>query len=322
MSPRAVGTRPGQQAPLLEAAPDAAVDGLPSTLRSKPGAIATASVASARRHRLATLVSAATVVVVLGYAVLVPLIAGDAAAEADLGRSRLAPSWEHWFGTDATGHDLVVRIALGLRVSLLIAVACALTATVIGVAVGTLAAVCGGWIDAALMRLTDAVNALPHLLLGIVIVALFKGSVPAIIISIVATHWCSIARLVRSEALIAREMEYVDVAYLAGATRGHVLRRHLLPATIGQAVIGVTLLLPHAIWHESALSFLGLGLSPDQASLGTLLAQSRGEVLLGGWWTLVFPAAPLVAVTLATAGLAAALQRRIAPAVDSRDVTS
>ncbi|GAB78750.1 putative ABC transporter permease protein [Austwickia chelonae NBRC 105200] len=272
--------------------------------------------------RPATVVSVLTVVVVLAYAVVVPLIADAPDLAADLGNSRRPPSAAHWFGTDANGHDLVTRIAQALRVSLLIATVCAVSATVIGVLVGGVAAVCGGWVDAVLMRLADAVNALPHLLLGIVIVALFKGSVAAIVISVVATHWSFIARLVRSAALTARAMEYVDSAYLAGAGRWHVLRRHLLPAAIGQAVIGVTLMLPHAIWHESALSFLGLGLSPDQPSLGTLLAQSRGEVLLGGWWTLVCPAAPLVAVTLATSGLAAALQRRLAPPADSREVSS
>ncbi|WP_240322691.1 ABC transporter permease [Austwickia chelonae] len=280
---------------------------------------------SGRAHltwRVSTIASVCTIVVVLAYAVFTPLLADAQDLAANLGDSRQAPSAAHWFGTDANGHDLVVRIAQALQVSLLIASICAISATVIGVLVGGLAAVFGGWVDATLMRLADAVNALPHLLLGIVIVALFKGSVAAIVISVVATHWSFIARLVRSAALTARAMEYVDSAYLAGAGRWHVLHRHLLPAAIGQALIGVTLMLPHAIWHESALSFLGLGLSPDQPSLGTLLAQSRGEVLLGGWWTLVCPAAPLVAVTLATAGLAAALQRRLAPPADSREVSS
>lgn len=284
-------------------------------------AAAEAEGVEAPRRATATGVALAVFALVVGYALLVPLVLGPS-GHGDLAASRLGPSGRHWFGTDAAGHDLFVRIAEGLRVSLLIAAVCALASTVLGLVVGLAAAVRGGLVDAVLMRLTDAVNALPHLLLGIVVVALFRGSIPAIIASIVVTHWSAIARLVRAEAITARHQEFVEAAYLAGASRWDVLRRHLLPASIGQAVIGVTLLLPHAIWHESALSFLGLGLSPDRPSLGTLLAQSRGEMLLGGWWTLVWPAVPLVAVTIAVSGLAAALRRRLAPGVDPHEVLS
>ncbi len=277
--------------------------------------------ARSRLPRLSTswaaLLAAAAVAL---YAVLVPLLAPESMHAVDLTLARQAPSWTHPFGTDYAGHDLFVRVAQGLRVSLLIAVVCALIATVLGVLVGTGAAVLGGRGDAILMRFTDGVNALPHLLLGIVLVALFRGSVTAIVISIAVTHWPQVARIVRSEALTTRTAEYVDAAYLAGAGRFHVLRRHLLPAGLAQASVAIVLLMPHAIWHESTLSFLGLGLSPDRPSLGTLLQQSRGEILLGGWWTLVFPAGLLVLATLAVAGLAGAARRRWAPQVDQGEI--
>lgn len=252
-------------------------------------------------------------IAVLAYAILVPMLAPAAWHAVDLSAAREAPSASHWLGTDNSGRDLFVRVASGLRVSLLIAALCAIISTVIGVLIGTLAAALGGWIDATLMRCSDATNALPHLLLGIVIVAFFPGSVIAIIASIALTHWPQVARVVRSVALTTHRMEYVDAVYLAGASRRFVVARHLIPGASGQAVVALVLLLPHAIWHESTLSFLGLGLSPDQASLGTLLAISRGEILIGGWWTLVFPAAALVLTTLAVSGLARSLERRIAP---------
>lgn len=261
---------------------------------------------------------------VVAYAVLTPLVApaigGAQLLEADLSQARLPPSLEHVFGTDHAGRDLFVRVAQGVRISLLIAALCAVLSTVIGMLVGMTAAAFGGKVDAVLMRVSDAVNALPHLLLGIVIVALWRGSVIAIVASITATHWSSVARLVRAEALTAREMEYVDSAYLMGARRRDVLRRHLFPASVSQGLIGLVLLLPHAIWHESSLSFLGLGLPPDAPSLGTLLAAARGEILTGSWWTLVFPVIPLLIVTVAVAGLGAAAQRRFAPVVDSAEV--
>lgn len=248
-------------------------------------------------------------IVITAYAVFVPLGTGGNQL-ADLSSARQAPSPAHWFGTNSLGQDLFVRVALGLRTSLVIALVCALSSAVIGAFVGAVAATLGGWVDTVLMRLADATNALPHLLLGIVVVAMFRGSMIAIVASIVITHWPPVARLVRSEAMTIREMEYVDAAYLSGARRRDVLRRHVAPATLGQVVIAVTLTLPHAISHESALSFLGLGLSPDRPSLGTLLENARGEVLLGNWWTLVFPAAPLVLVTWCVAVLGGALQRR------------
>lgn len=247
------------------------------------------------------------------YALVVPVVSSPKLRDASFQSARLAPSLSHWFGTDYAGHDLFVRVALSMQTSLFVATLCAVSATAIGVAVGACAAVFGRWVDAILMRLADTMNALPHLLLGIVIVAMFRGSLVAIIVSISVTHWSQVARVVRSEALTVRALEYVDAAYLSGASRSRVLLRHILPATTRQASVAIVMLLPHSIWHESTLSFLGLGLSPDQASLGTLLQQARSEVLLGGWWALFFPAGVLVALTLAIGSVANVLRERKAP---------
>lgn len=240
----------------------------------------------------------AGLVAVVSYAVLVPVLVPGHYLEADLSQARLAPGPLHWFGTDSAGHDLFARVALGLRVSLVVAGCCAVISTVLGVGIGALSAVWGGKVDAVLMRVTDAVNALPQLLLGIAIVAFYPGSLVAIVASIALVHWCPVARVVRSISLSTREMEYVDAAYLSGASRWQVLHRHLLPAVAGQMKVSVALLFPHAIWHESTLSFLGLGISPDQPSLGTLLEIARSEVLIGCWWSLVFPAGALVGLSL------------------------
>ena len=251
--------------------------------------------------------------IVVAYAVVVPMIAPVTWQEVALVDARRGAWLRLGFGSVFAGRDLFVLVALGLRVCLLIAVGCAVVSTVLGVLIGTIAAAARGVTDGVLMRFTDATNALPHLLLGIVIVAFFPGNLLAIIASISLTHWPQVARIVRSVALTTHSIEFVDAAYLAGASRWFVVARHLIPAAAGQASVALVLLLPHAIWHESTLSFLGLGLAPDRASLGTLLAISRGEVLIGGWWTLAFPALALVVTTLAVSGLAGALQRRVAP---------
>lgn len=238
------------------------------------------------------------------FAVAGPWVIGSGV---DLSRALQAPSGAHWAGTDHAGRDLLVRVAQGLRVSLAIAVLAALGSVLIGVLVGAAAASLGGWADALLMRSGDAVAALPHLVLGLVVVAMYPGSVVAIVASIALTHWPTVARLVRAEALAVRRSQYVDAARLAGATRWHVLRRHLVPAALPQALVAVMLLLPHAVFHESTLSFFGVGLQPTEASLGTLLAQARSDVLLGAWWSLVAPGAVLALTTLAVGGVGRAL---------------
>lgn len=247
------------------------------------------------------------------YAVVVPAVLGIDERLVFYDAAQQPPSWDHPFGTDLHGRDLFGRVALGVRISLLIAVTCAVLSAVIGTLVGVLAGLTGGWVDRIVMRAVDAANAVPHLLLGIVIVALYRGSVVAIIASIALTHWTQVARIVRAEVLTLREREYVDAAISAGATRWQTARRHVLPAVVPQAVLSAVLLLPHAVWHESALSFLGLGMPPHRASLGTLLQESREALLLGSWWTLVVPSLLLVLATLAIAACGAAWRDRVLP---------
>ncbi|WP_051026721.1 ABC transporter permease [Nocardia higoensis] len=269
-----------------------------------------------RTLRWATAVLAAVAL----YALLVPALAGSDPRLTDFAAADLPPSATHWFGTDLSGRDLFERTASGLRVSLLIAAVCAIAATVLGLGVGVAAGALGGRPDRLVMRLVDGVNALPHLLVGIVVVALYPGNIVAIIVSIASTHWTQVARIARAEVRIARTAAYVEAARLAGASGLRVTATHLAPAAAGQALVAMVLLLPHAIWHESTLSFLGLGLPPDRASLGTLLQDARAAVLTGSWWTLTFPALALIVTTLAVAGAGAALRDRITPPLPERAV--
>jgi peptide/nickel transport system permease protein len=185
--------------------------------------------------------------------------------------------------------------------------------TLLGALFGAASGVLGSWPDRLLMRVVDTVNAVPHLLLGIVIVALYRGSVLAVIASIALTHWTGVARIVRAEVLSLRDRPFIDAAISGGASRGRVLRRHLLPAIVPQAALSTVLLLPHAVWHETALSFLGLGLPPHLASIGNILGEGRAAVLLGAWWIVTFPALLLVASALAVAGVAAWWRDRALP---------
>ncbi|MGP3732821.1 ABC transporter permease [Streptomyces sp. GDS52] len=264
-------------------------------------------------HTLRLRVSA-TLVALTALAVLLvpPLVQLDQQA-VDLASKLLPPSWSHPFGTDDVGRDLLLRCVYGLRVSLLVGVVAALTATVIGTAVGATAGALGGWVDRLVMRLVDTIASVPHLLLGIFIVALFRPGVWPVVISVALTHWLSTARIVRAEVLSLRSRPYIDAAVSGGASRLRVALRHLLPGVLPQAGLAAVLMIPHAMWHESALSFLGLGLPTHTASLGTLIQGARGSLLAGHWWPTLFPGLFLIIPTLAIAGLAGVWRERINP---------
>ncbi|GGT33698.1 ABC transporter permease [Streptomyces kurssanovii] len=269
---------------------------------------------STRTVRVAVSTVSTVTVAAVALAVLLvpPLVQLDQQA-VDLSMKLRPPSLAHPFGTDDVGRDLLLRCVYGLRVSLLVGLVAALAATVIGTVVGAAAAVSGGWTDRALMRLVDTFSSVPHLLLGIFVVAMFRPGVWPVIVSVALTHWLSTARIVRSEVLSLRSRPYIDAAISGGATRWRVAARHLLPGVLPQAGLAAVLMVPHAMWHESALSFLGLGLPTHQASLGNLVQSARGSLLAGDWWPTLFPGLFLIIPTLAVAGLAGAWRERLNP---------
>ncbi|MDG4760506.1 ABC transporter permease [Micromonospora sp. WMMD710] len=232
-----------------------------------------------------------------------------------LDQTRLAPSLTHLAGTDDLGRDVAQRAVYGLRVSLLVGAVAALVATVLGGLVGAIAGTIGGRVDRILMRIVDTIAAMPHLLLGIFIVAMLRPSLGAVIASIGLTHWLSTARIVRSELLSLRTRPFIDAAINGGASRSRVLTRHLLPHVLPRLALATTLMIPHAVWHETALSFLGLGLPPHLASLGNMINDGQGSLLTGAWWASLAPGAVIVVVTLAIAVLASHWRDRLDPRI-------
>ncbi|MEU8527571.1 MULTISPECIES: ABC transporter permease [Streptomyces] len=269
--------------------------------------------ADTHRHRARLWTSAGVVGAAVLAVVFVPLLVPLDEQAVDLARRLRPPSWQHPFGTDDVGRDLLLRCVHGLRVSLLVGVVAALVATVVGTAVGTAAGALGGWTDRIVMRIVDAFSSVPHLLLGIFVVAMFRPGVWPVIVSVALTHWLSTARIVRSEVLSLRARPFVDAAISGGASRWRVAVRHLLPGVLPQAGLAAVLMVPHAMWHESALSFLGLGLPSHRASLGGLVQSGRSSLLAGDWWPTLFPGLFLVVPTLAVAGLAGVWRDRLNP---------
>jgi ABC-type dipeptide/oligopeptide/nickel transport system permease subunit len=242
-------------------------------------------------------------VILLAYAVFVPMTNAVDPRAVDYGLGAVPPAPGHWFGTDLMGRDLFVRSASALQVSLFAALVGALAAVFVGACTGMVSALVGGLTDRMFMRLLDGFNAVPHLLLGIIVASAFRGSLGSIVAVIAVTHWTHTARLVRAEILSVKERSWILASINQGMTRLQLLRYHLVPHLAAQLSVSVGLLIPHAIWHETTLSFLGLGLPPHQPSLGALIQLSQQSLLSGAWWTLAFPVGLLVVSTLCIAGI-------------------
>lgn len=243
--------------------------------------------------------AAGFLVLLTTLALLAPVISGFDPLTVDYPRASLPPGPGGLLGTDPAGRSVALLTASGLRISGTVALAAAVLASVVGAVAGVTAVVIGGWVDQLLMRVVDAVNTIPHLLLGIVLVVFFRGSLVAMVLAIALTHWTQVARIVRAVALPLRDAEHLRIAAVLGLLRRDLVRWHLGPAILPQAAIGCALLVPHAVWHEATLSFLGVGLAPHQPSLGVLLNTGQQAVFTGAWWQVAVPALALVSVTLA-----------------------
>ena len=198
------------------------------------------------------------------------------------------------FGTDANGRDLLTRTLIGGRVSLLIGVLATLVALLIGVSYGALAGYMGGAVDQAMMRLVDILYSLPFIFFVILLVVFFGRNYVLMFIAVGAVEWLDMARIVRGQTLSIKRQEYVQAAEALGVGRLGILRRHVVPNTLGPVVVYVTLLVPKVILLESFLSFLGLGVQEPMTSWGVLISEGARN-LQGAPWMLIFPSLFLTA---------------------------
>ena len=212
--------------------------------------------------------------------------------EADVARMRFL------FGADANGRDLLARILISIRISLMIGTLATGVALVIGVAWGATAGYLGGRIDATMMRLVDILYALPFIFFVILLVVFFRRNVVLMFIAVGCVEWLDMARIVRGQTLSLRRREFVAAAEAMGVGPGGILRRHIVPNTLGPVVIYVTLLIPKVILLESFLSFLGLGVQEPLTSLGVLIAQGARD-MQGSPSMLIYPALALTILLFA-----------------------
>lgn len=228
----------------------------------------------------------------------------------------LPPSLLHPFGTDAYSRDVLSRVIYGTRVSLAVAAAATAIALVLGTLYGAAAGMASPFVDAMLMRLVDAGIAMPRLVLLLAAVAAWpRLGITALVIIIGLTGWFGLARLVRAEVRVIRQLDYVHSARALGAGWRRVLARHILPNVAPTIIVAGTLGLGHVIALEAGLSYLGLGVQPPAASWGNII-QDGTDQLVTLWWVSFFPGLFLVATVLACNSLGEALRA----ALDPRDV--
>jgi oligopeptide transport system permease protein len=202
----------------------------------------------------------------------------------------------HLLGSDSLGRDLLARLLTGLGVSLSIGAVATAVSLVIGVTWGAVAGYLGGAVDEVMMRIVDVLYSLPYIFFVILLVVTFGSNFILLFVALGAVQWLTMARIVRGQTLSLKEKEFIEAARAAGLTRRAIIARHIVPNLLGPVVVYVTLTIPGVILSESFLSFLGLGVQPPMASLGTLIATGAQDMELAPW-LLIFPSITMV-VTL------------------------
>lgn len=235
------------------------------------------------------------IVALIAMAVIGPHLVPYSYSDQNLTNSNQPISGEHWFGTDELGRDMFSRTWYGARISLTIGVVAALIDLIIGVTLGGIAGYMAGRgkrgdrIDTLIMRIIEIFSGLPYLLVVIMLMVVMEPGILTIIIALSATGWVGMARLVRGQILQLKNQEFILAAQVLGAKFHRILFRHLVPNTIGVIIVNLTFTIPTAIFAESFLSFLGLGVQAPVASWGTMTNDGLGVILTGDWWRLFFP---------------------------------
>ena len=239
-----------------------------------------------RHHRVA-LVALLVFGLIIMYSAAGPLLSSYSFSKTDLRARLLAPSSEHYFGTDELGRDIALRIMVGGRVSLLVGFSVSLVSLLIGVTIGATSGYFGGALDSVLMRFTDIMLSIPSLPLLLILSRYGGGSVLSIILILSVFSWMGLARIVRGTILSIKQRDFVEAARMTGARNGRIVLRHILPSTLAPVIINATLTLGFAIIAESSLSYLGLGVQPPTPTWGQMLIGAQQYMESAPWLALI-----------------------------------
>lgn len=235
--------------------------------------------------------------------------------EQNLKLVRQAPSWQHWFGTDALGRDVFQRVLCGGGISLLVGIVATLVAIIIGTAYGLVSGLAGGRLDNLMMRFVDILYGFPFIAFVVLLSVVCGPSLLLLFIAIGAVEWLTTARVVRGQVLGLKNQEFVLAARTCGAGIGRILWSHLVPNVMGPVVIYASLTVPGIMLLEAVLSFLGLGVQPPNSSWGSLIQEGASNMETSPW-LLIFPGAFFVTTLLALNVLGDGLRDALDPKGD------
>lgn len=239
-------------------------------------------------------------VIIIGLlivAAFAPVLAPYSPIESNLGARLLAPSADHWMGTDELGRDIFSRIIHGARITLMIVLLVAVISAPVGLLVGTVAGYFGGWVDRVLMGLTDVFLSMPKLILALAFVAALGPGIENAVIAIAITAWPVYARIARAETLTFRNAEFISAIQMQGASHTRVIFRHIMPLCLSSTIVRVTLDMAGIILTAAGLGFLGLGAQPPLPEWGAMISSGRAFIL-DQWWVATMPGFAIVIVSL------------------------
>lgn len=237
--------------------------------------------------KLVGLLSVFLAIIISGFVI------GTDHIEANMSAKNLSPSLIHPFGTDWLGRDMFMRTLKGLNVSFQVGLLAAAASAVIAFLLAVFASL-NKWFDHLVTMMIDLFLSVPHLVTLMLISFVLGGGLKGVVIGIALTHWPTLTRVIRAEIMQLKTAEYVHISRNLGKKRSWIVKRHYLPHVLPQLFVGFILLFPHAILHESAITFLGFGLSPEQPAIGIILAESMKYLTAGKWWLAFFPGLSLI----------------------------
>lgn len=238
------------------------------------------------------------VIVITAMAILVPMLSKYNYFAQDFSVANQSPSSEHWFGTDQFGRDIFVRVFYGARISLMVGFSASILNLVIGVLYGGISGYFGGTVDNIMMRIIDVLYSIPMMIYVILLMVVLGAGLKSVIIALAIAFWLGMARIVRGQVMQLKQQEFVLAAKTLGASSTRILLRHLIPNSMGPILVTLTFAVPSAIFTESFLSFIGLGISAPQASWGTLVSEAMQGYQLYPY-QLFFPAGAICITILA-----------------------
>ncbi len=241
------------------------------------------------RRNKAAIASIIILALIAIFVTIAPMLMPFGYADTDWANMQSAPSMAtgHYFGTDTLGRDLLVRVAIGGRISLMVGIAGAFVAVLIGTVYGAISGYAGGKVDMLMMRFLEVLSAFPFMFFVILLVTLFGRNIFLIFVAIGLVSWLDVARMVRGQTLSLKNKEFIEAAHVTGVSNWKIITRHIVPNVLGVVVVYASLVVPGMILFESFLSFLGLGVQEPMTSWGALLQEGAQNMQVAPWQLLI-----------------------------------